>query len=125
MHRLIDYSYIFLTVIFTVYGQLVLKWRLSKLEFELPQEGAAKIKALIALLFDPFIFSGLSFAILASLTWMAAMTKFELSAAYPFMALNFVFVMLIAVPMFGESMSSSKFLGTALIVAGTILIGRG
>ncbi len=91
----------------------------------MPDEFRDKAVVILKLLFDPYVLSGLSFALLASFTWMAAMTKFELSTAYPFMALNFVLVLIIAVPVFGESLTASKILGTILVVLGTILIGRG
>jgi len=47
-----------------------------------------------ALLLNPWIISGLAAALLASVTWMAAMTRLPLSHAYPFTTLAFVLVML-------------------------------
>lgn len=125
MHRLVDYSYIFLTIIFTVYGQVVMKWRMEDLSIELPSGFAEKLLVLVKLLFDPYIFSGLFLAFFASLAWMAAMTKFELSFAYPFMALNFVLVFFLSALFLGESVSVSKFVGVLLIVVGTVIIARG
>lgn len=72
------YLCIFATLFFTVYGQLVLKWRIGKLAFSLPEDGIwMKFVSLMKLMFDPFIFSGFLSAFIASLFWMAAMTKFE------------------------------------------------
>ena len=119
-----NYIYIALTIVFTVYGQIILKWRLTQIGLTLPDEFLMKIKSLTLLIFDPFILSGFISAFLASLAWMAAMTKFELSAAYPFMALNFVLVFLIAVPLFEEIVSWQKILGTTLIILGTVLIAK-
>jgi multidrug transporter EmrE-like cation transporter len=56
---------------------------------------------------------------------MAAMTKFELSFAYPFMALNFVLVLFLSLALLGETFSFVKLLGVLLIVLGTIVIARG
>ncbi len=81
------YLYIFATLFFTVYGQLILKWRLGKLSFSLPEGGMGeKLWSLLKIIFDPFIFSGFVSAFIASLFWMAAMTKFQITEAYPFMA---------------------------------------
>lgn len=74
MLRYLDYLYIFATIGFTVYGQLILKWRISQFG-ALPEQAINKLKFLILLLFDPFIFSGFLAGFLASLAWMAAMTK--------------------------------------------------
>ena len=40
------YFYIFGTILFTVYGQIILKWRLSQIKFELPEGIIDKIFAL-------------------------------------------------------------------------------
>jgi multidrug transporter EmrE-like cation transporter len=124
MHKLLDYSYIFLTIVFTIYGQFILKWRLNNLEIELPVDFFGKFLSLMKLVFDPFIFSGLLFAFFASLTWMVAMTKFELSFAYPFIALNFVIVFLLGIAFLGESFSFAKLTGVLFIVFGTVIVAR-
>lgn len=124
MSRYFDYLYILATVGLTVYGQLILKWRIVKFG-SLPVEFAEKLKFLIVLLFDPVIFSGFFAAFLASLAWMAAMTKFDLSHAYPFMSLNFVVVLLLSGWLLNEPMTLQKLLGVGLIVLGTMVAARG
>ena len=124
MSRLVDYFYIFLTIVLTVYGQLILKWRIAKYG-ALPSDIIGKMKFLISLLFDPAIFSGFGAAFLASLAWMAAMTKFDLSHAYPFMSLNFVVVLLFSGWMFNEPITAQKAIGVSLIVLGTVVAARG
>jgi multidrug transporter EmrE-like cation transporter len=56
---------------------------------------------------------------------MAAMTKFELSYAYPFMSLAFVLVLILSAIIFREPLSVAKVTGLALVVAGIILSSRG
>jgi len=124
MSRYFDYLYIFATLGFTVYGQLILKWRISQFG-PLPAELVDKLKFLLGLLFDPAIFSGFAAAFLASLAWMAAMTKFDLSHAYPFMSLNFVVVLLLSGWLLSEPMTMQKVLGVGLIVLGTVVAARG
>jgi len=123
-HRLVDYLYIFTTIGFTVYGQIMLKWRIVQFG-QLPETLANKFKFLFGLLFDPLIFTGFAAAFLASLAWMAAMTKFDLSHAYPFMSLNFVMALLLSAWLLDESVTLQKILGVALIVLGTIVAARG
>jgi uncharacterized membrane protein len=124
MSRYSDYLYIFATLGFTVYGQLILKWRIAQFD-QLPTELNDKVKFLVGLLFDPVIFSGFAAAFLASLAWMAAMTKFDLSHAYPFMSLNFVVVLLLSGWLLSEPMNLQKTLGIGLIVLGTVVAARG
>ena len=122
--RFSDYLYIAATIGLTVYGQLILKWRIRDFG-ALPAEPFEKLKFLVYLLFDPAIFSGFVAAFLASLAWMAAMTKFDLSHAYPFMSLTFVFVLLLSGWLLSESLSVPKVVGVALIVVGTVVAARG
>ena len=124
MSRFLNYLYIVATIAFTVYGQLILKWRIAQFG-SLPAETLEKLKFLLFLVFDPYIFSGFLAAFLASLAWMAAMTKFELSHAYPFMSLNFVVVLLLSGWLLSETFSVQKFIGVFLIVVGTIVAARG
>ncbi len=116
------YLYIFCTLFFTVYGQLVLKWRLNKLGFTLPEDGIwNKIVALFKIVIDPFIFSGFASAFIASMFWMAAMTKFEITQAYPFMSLAPAIVFLLGVWLLNETFTWGKVIGLVLIIIGVII----
>lgn len=120
-HRWTDYLLILGCLVFTVYGQMVLKWRMDQLG-ALPEGGTwVVLRHLVGLILDPVILSSFVAAFFASLAWMAAMTKFELSYAYPFTSLNFVAVLLLSVWLLGESMTLSKALGIGLIVLGTVI----
>lgn len=124
MARLFDYMYIFATIAFTVYGQLMLKWRISRFGV-LPEDLFGKFKFIANLFMDPGIFSGFLAAFLASITWMAAMSKFELSHAYPFMSINFVVVLILGTWILSEPMTLQKVLGISFIVIGTVVAARG
>lgn len=115
------YLYILGTLAFTVYGQIILKWRLSGLKIVLPEAAIDKIGYLVKLLFDPFVFSGFASAFVASLFWMAAMTKFEITQAYPFMSLAPALVFVVGILFLGETFTIGKIAGLALIIVGTIV----
>jgi multidrug transporter EmrE-like cation transporter len=114
------YVYIFCTVLFTVYGQLVVKWQVSKAG-AFPVDAADKMLFLLYLVINPWIISSLIAAFFALLCWLAAMTKFELSYAYPFMSLAFVLVLFLSALFFKEAITIPKVLGLTLIVAGIIV----
>ena len=92
---------------------------------DVPTEMLAKFKVLFLAIFDPYIFSSFAAAFIASLTWMAALREFEISKAYPMMALSFVGVTIISYFMFQESFNWMKAIGTILVVAGVIFISKG
>ena len=117
------YLYIFITLILTAYGQLVLKWRLTSFP-AFPTEMRNQLKFMVAALLDPYIISSFAAAFLASLTWIAALTKFQLSYAYPFMSLSFILVLLLSFYIFNEPLTFNKAAGAILIVAGLILASK-
>ena len=120
---MVGYFYIFATILLTVYGQLILKWRIVTYGV-LPAGMMDKVIFLARLLIDPYIFSGFAAAFVASFFWMAAMTKFDISFAYPFMSGAFVLVFICSVFLFGEPVTWQKVLGLALIVAGIIMTSK-
>ncbi len=116
------YIYIFGTIFFTVYGQLILKWRIVQYG-ALPELFSDKIAFLFKLLFDPFIFSGFVSAFIASLFWMAAMTKFEVSYAYPIILSGLLLLTtLLGIVLLDESIQSGKVVGILLILLGVFVM---
>ncbi|WP_201316267.1 EamA family transporter [Dyella sp. EPa41] len=118
------YLCIALTILFTVYGQLVLKWQAGLL-MATHSPGAGQLQYIMRMLMNPWVLSGLAAAFLASLCWMTAVSRLQLSKAYPFMALNFVLVGIAAVPLFGELFTWPKALGLVLIVLGIVISSQG
>lgn len=117
------YLYIFGTIFFTVYGQLIIKWRVS-LKDEMPLMFTDKLVFILNCVIDPYVLSGLLSAFIASMFWIAAMTKFELSFAYPFMSFSFVLVFLLSILFFGESITIGRIVGLLLIIAGIFISSR-
>ena len=120
--RWYDYGYIVATIALTVFGQLVLKSRMDHAG-PMPSGAGAGLRFLLGLLLDPLVVASFAAAFLAGLSWMAAMTRFELSYAYPFTSLNFVVVLVLGVWLLGESWTPGKVFGVTLIVIGTLFVG--
>lgn len=117
------YVYILITLLLTVYGQLILKWRLSYFG-QLPDKFSEQVKYILSTLIDPYVISSFAAAFLASLTWIAALTKFQLSYAYPFMSLSFIMVLILSFYIFHEPVTAGKVIGSLLIVAGLIIASK-
>ena len=56
--------------------------------------------------------------------WLLALTKFELSYAYPFTGLAFVLIISIDVLFFGAHLNFSKVIGSLLVFAGLVVLSR-
>lgn len=119
-----SYLYVFLTVVLTVYGQIAIKWQVLKAG-ALPEALPDKIVFLFQLLLNPWVISAFAAALLASVFWMAAMTKLQLSYAYPFMSLAFVLVMVASAFFFNEPMTPLKIAGVSLVILGLIVGSQG
>lgn len=117
---LTGFVYIFMTIALTVYGQLVVKWQVSKVG-ALPAGLGGKLGFMLTMLLNPWILSGFFAAFLASFCWMAALTKFPLNFAYPFTSLSFVAVLLASALLFYEPVTLSKWVGMALLIAGVVV----
>jgi drug/metabolite transporter (DMT)-like permease len=67
------------------------------------------------------VISALLGAVVAAFAWIAAISKLELSRAYPFVSASFVFVLILSAVIFDESLTFFKVAGATLIVAGLII----
>lgn len=124
MNRLIEHTFIFSTILFTVYSQLIMRWRVTEAG-ALPSDLPDKVQYIVALLLNPWVISGIVATFLAGVSWMLAMTKFEISYAYPFVSLNYILVLAAGFLLFQESLSVPKLVGSALVILGVIVIARG
>ena len=113
-----SYIYIALTVLLTVYGQIVIKWRINQLRASGSVSGDGSLGYVLGLLLDPFVLSGLAAAFIAACTWMLAVSRLDISRAYPFVALTFVLVPIAASVFLAESVSVWVLVGAAIIVTG-------
>jgi multidrug transporter EmrE-like cation transporter len=117
------YICIFITIICTVAGQVMLKQATNSLG-PIPGNFYDGAKFLINALLNVYIIGGFGLAFIASLTWIAAVSRLELSFAYPFTGLNFVLVLLLSAYFFQEPLSWSRTLGVLAICGGIYLVSR-
>jgi drug/metabolite transporter (DMT)-like permease len=114
---MMGYLYVATTISLTVYGQIIVKWQVDEAG-AFPETLSGKADFLLRLLVNPWIISVFVGAAIAAVAWMAALTHFELSRVYPFVALSFVLVLILSAIVFGEALTWPKVAGVLLIVAG-------
>ena len=120
------YMFIFMTSIFTVIGQLIIKWRIDSLEFSLNGAVTEKIISVLMLLLDKYIVIGMFSAVLAALFWMAALSRFNLSHAYPMIiALLTILTVISSVVILGENLSYVKVIGIIIVLVGLMVLWVG
>lgn len=79
----------------------------------------------LRIVFNPWVFSGLSCYAISIVLWMYVLSKVQVSFAYPFLSVGYVIVVGAAYLFFREPVSVMKLAGIALICAGVVLVARG
>ncbi len=121
------YLYLMITIVTTVTSQLIIKWRVSTVVSKMlfPFDWIERLFFLIRVIFDPFIFLALCLTFLSGISWIATMTKFDISYAYPLTMFGFVSVVLLSAFLFGETLNLYKIAGCMIIVVGVIVTSMG
>ena len=125
MQFILNHFYLLLAISFGVISQLIIKWQMSVFSFDDYETWQDKFALAFSMLLNPYIIIALVLTILAGVTWMIAMTKFEISYAYPFTLLGLVLVTIFSAVFFGESVNTYKIIGITVIILGIVLISKG
>ena len=117
------YGIILLSVSITAAAQLVLKTGMTSPAVQRLVGDGVSLR-LAGVFLNPFVVGGLLLYFAAAMLWLLVLAKFEVSFAYPFVALGFVITAVAGWLLFGEPMSLSRVAGTLLICAGVVLVAR-
>lgn len=71
------------------------------------------------------LFTGYAFYGISTVMLVLALRHGELSLLYPVIALTFVWVTILSIMIFHDSMNPLKLVGIAIIVSGVAVLGRG
>jgi multidrug transporter EmrE-like cation transporter len=111
---------LFAVLVFTVYGQLMMKSRALAHATDFDAQGKL-LHYLLQMFMDVGVLSAIGAAFLAGVCWMLAIALLDVGFAYPFMALSFVLVPIGSKLLFGEVLPAMQLLALALIIAGVTL----
>jgi len=115
--------YILISVLASTVGQLLLKKGMNDL-------GSVTLSANQFLLTtwkmvtNPYVFIGLVIYVAGTIFWLAALSRVDLSYAYPFASLSYVVMLVASWMMFDEKITLTRLLGTVVIGIGVLLIYR-
>lgn len=109
------YVLLLLNILLLVAGQTV--WKMG-----LDRAGGLRAENWLQVLFSPLILAGIGMYGLATLLWLAVLSRLPLSLAYPLQSLAYVLGILLAWRLFGEAVPLNRWIGCAVIVAGVVLI---
>lgn len=75
--------------------------------------------------FQFWVPAGMFLHVLALGLWLIALRKADISFAYPFLSLGYIFVTLLAVFWLGETLNQWRVIGMFLIIFGLIVLSLG
>ncbi|MFD3447564.1 EamA family transporter [Microbacteriaceae bacterium 4G12] len=115
------YIFVFTSILLGAFGQVFMKLGTTKM-------GEIDTSSIIAkvfhILFNPIIFTGLSFYAISAILWIFGISKVPLSQAYPMVAFSYVIVFVLSVLLFKEVVNLPKVGGLSLIIVGVLIIAR-
>lgn len=108
-----------LSVTLTVLGQLLLKMGIKQVGQVPLGELFGKLPVLFG---NPMIATGLGIYALSAVLWLSAISRLDLSYAYPLISLGIVLVSVISWLVLQEVQEPRRIVGSALIVLGILVM---
>lgn len=87
-------------------------------------DGGNLFKMLPVVALNPFVIGGLAVLVFSMGLHLMALSRVELSFAYPFLSVSYILVLFAGYYWFGETINASRMIGVALICLGTFFIAR-
>jgi len=116
-----NYIMLFTSVALAAAGQILMKYGMRMIGVFPVRELLSKI---VSIIFNPFVFSGLSLFGFSSIIWLVVLSRLELSFVYPMVSVAYIIVTIASFFLFSEQVTLIRWLGILTICAGVILISR-
>jgi len=114
---------ILVSVSISAIAQVMLKMGVSGKHVQVALTGSLK-DIVSAIATAPLVWLGLAMYFAGALAWLLVLARLEVSLAYPFVGLGFIFTMLLGFFLLGETVSLPRIGGPLLVVLGIVLISR-
>ncbi len=122
MQTISAYLLILLSVSFSALAQVSLKYGMSLPAMQQALAGGDWWAITQAIASEMSIIAGFILYGLSAVIWLFVLARFDLSVAYPFVAIGFVITMAIGCIVFGEAFTLQKAVGTAVVGIGVYLV---
>ena len=120
---LTSFSYLFIGVILNACAQLLLKAGPLRLG-EISLAPTTLLSTLLQLATNLPILGGLCLYVFSVITWIAGLSRVDVSIAYPLLSLGYVLNAIAAHYLFGEILSWQRLTAIGIILIGVYLLAR-
>ena len=121
--NLISLILILTGVLLNAAAQLLLKAGTNTLG-NLTMEGGEIVGTALRVGTNPYIAGGLACYVVSVGIWIVALSRVEVSVAYPMLSIGYIVNALAASYLFGESLTAQKLVGIGLIIVGVYLVAK-
>jgi multidrug transporter EmrE-like cation transporter len=119
----LSFSLILSGVLLNAAAQLLLKAGTNAVgHFEFSSANIVPVGLRLAL--EPFILGGVACYVVSLVVWIMALSRVEVSIAYPMLSIGYVINAVAAWYLFGESLTALRLTGIGFIVVGVFLVAR-
>lgn len=118
------FSIIFLGVLLNSAAQLLLKAGAKALGPISMGSAASLWQAAWSAIGQPWIPLGLACYFISAGLWILALTRVDVTIAYPMLSMGYVIAALLAWHWFGETLSTQRVIGIAIILVGVAVLAR-
>ena len=115
--------YILISVLGGALGQILLKKGMSSMG-PLTLSFDHIVPILWKMATNPYVVVGLGIYVMGTVFWLTALSRVDLSYAYPFASLSYVIMLFASWWLFDENISPLRIIGSVVIIIGVILISR-
>jgi drug/metabolite transporter (DMT)-like permease len=116
---------ILLSITIAVGGQILLKIGMNKIG-PIDIGSASSLGHLFTgIIKSPTVLVGLFLYVISAALWLIIISSVDLSFAYPFIGLTYVLVLVVSKFVLKEDVNPIRWIGTAIITIGVIVISRG
>jgi multidrug transporter EmrE-like cation transporter len=123
--KIIDFAWVLTGVLLNAAAQLLLKAGARSVGAISMSDGSAALwRSATGLAQHPGIFGGLVCYAISVVVWIVALSRVDVSIAYPMLSIGYVVNAALAWWLFGEQVSAQRWLGIAVIIIGVVLVAR-
>lgn len=121
--NLVNFGLILLGVLLNAAAQLLLKAGTNAVgQFAFSRDNILPVGWQLAT--EPHIFGGLTCYVVSVVVWIMALSRVEVSIAYPMLSIGYVVNALAAWWLFGEAVSLTRLAGIGIIIMGVYVVAR-
>lgn len=121
--KLTEFGLILVGVLLNAAAQLLLKAGTRAIgHFEFSWNNAFPVGVQLAT--QPGIVGGLSCYVISVVVWIMALSRVEVSIAYPMLSIGYVVNAFLAWWLFGETVTMTRILGILIIIVGVYLVAK-